>query len=396
MQHLHYPLPTAAELIRRAHKETGIDLVDHEAREPLEILVASINKESQLHRDGAIAMEAYLLRILSNRLRMKRDIEAHPEILDEHLQPPVIICGPPRTGTTKLHKMLAHSGDFNWLTFWQSLYPSLMTGERSESPNPRIEATDAYADWFRAYSPSARSGHEFATHEPEEELFIIEQSLISPVPTAWSVVDDYLGWFLEQDMQFRMQHLQKTLQYLQWQGYGSSDKPWILKYPMYFGSELELLKIFPGAKLLATHRLPRESVPSTQRMFEILHAPYTNHWNDIYDAAFRYSILIGNHMAVRSQIPENTMLDLYYEQIVRSSDAWIAQIYEMANLELSPMSMARIKGWLAHNPQHKKGRHQYSAEQYGTNALELDNMFADYMQLLYQLFPNEIERLKAS
>lgn len=66
------------------------------------------------------AMESRLLRLLCNRLRMLRDFRAYPEIDDETIVPPLILSGGARTGSTKLHKLLAATGDFNYMTFWQA------------------------------------------------------------------------------------------------------------------------------------------------------------------------------------------------------------------------------------------------------------------------------------
>ena len=109
------------DLMSRARELTGIDLIDEEAVEPITRLVNSINEEADLHEIGCAAKQKKLLRILSNRLRMQRDIANHPEILDQKINAPIFIHGMPRTGSTKSQKILSKSGDFNWLVLWMTL-----------------------------------------------------------------------------------------------------------------------------------------------------------------------------------------------------------------------------------------------------------------------------------
>ena len=90
------------QLLAKAREITGIDIVDDDVVEPLTAMVKSLNEESNLHAAGARAMESRLLRLLCNRLRMQRDFKAHPEIADQPVRAPIVICGMARTGSTKL------------------------------------------------------------------------------------------------------------------------------------------------------------------------------------------------------------------------------------------------------------------------------------------------------
>ncbi|MEJ2459066.1 MAG: hypothetical protein P8Y58_13385, partial [Novosphingobium sp.] len=120
---------TVDQLLAKARDITGIDIIDDDAVEPLTAMVKSLNEESKLHAAGARAMQHRLLRLLCNRLRMQRDFKAHPEIGQQVIQAPIVICGMGRTGSTKLQKLLANSGDVNWLPYWQVHNPSLISGD---------------------------------------------------------------------------------------------------------------------------------------------------------------------------------------------------------------------------------------------------------------------------
>jgi hypothetical protein len=96
----------------KARELSGVELEDPEVREPLQVLVDSLNHESRLSPNGKEAMEECLVHLLANRLRMERDFLQYPEIAHEKIIEPVFICGLPRSGTTKLQKLLSVTGDF--------------------------------------------------------------------------------------------------------------------------------------------------------------------------------------------------------------------------------------------------------------------------------------------
>ena len=125
---------SADEMMARAREITRIALIDEAAVEPLRILHAAYNTDACLHEQGAIAIEKKLLRLLCNRLRMQRDFARHPEITEVEIKNPTFVYGQLRSGTTKVQKLLAASGDFHYLPFWWTYNPSLLTGDRTESP----------------------------------------------------------------------------------------------------------------------------------------------------------------------------------------------------------------------------------------------------------------------
>ena len=69
--------------------------------EGLRALVDSINSEAELSAANEALVGIYLRRGLVSRLRMRRDVLRHPEILDEEIVAPVVISSLPRTGTTR-------------------------------------------------------------------------------------------------------------------------------------------------------------------------------------------------------------------------------------------------------------------------------------------------------
>ena len=70
-----------------------------------------------------------LLQLLKNRLLLTDLLNRHPEIDDIELQPPVVIAGLPRTGTTHLHNLLAPPSTFRTMPYWESVEPFPLPAE---------------------------------------------------------------------------------------------------------------------------------------------------------------------------------------------------------------------------------------------------------------------------
>ena len=376
-------LLSAESLMGEARKSTGIELYDNSVVEPLSILLHSLNTESNLHDAGRKGMHDKLVRILCVRLRMQRDFAGHPEIHDEIISAPIFICGMSRTGSTKTQKLMAASGDFNWLPYWQVIQSALISGDRAESPQARIDETEAFVRWFDEASPDTKFGHPMATHEPEEESFILEQSLKSPVLMGWAPMPSYLGWLMTQDMSAQFLHLRDTLKYLQWQGLASSDRPWLLKSPLYSGMEPLLLNAFPDARLIMTHRSPVETIPSGLRLLECFYKPFTDSSPDPLGYVSGQVFAINLHLDLR---PALDLLDIDFRDVIGNPAHLANRIWDWLGMPLSPQSLVNMEQWDTSNPQNKGGKHVYAHSDYGLSREGLNDTFDRYTQFLNATF----------
>ena len=378
---------TVDQFLAKAREITGIAIDDDDAVEPLTAMVKSLNEESNLHAAGARAMDARLLRLLCNRLRMQRDLAAHPEILDQPVRAPIVICGMARTGSTKLQKLLANSGDFNWLPYWQSHNPSLITGDRHESPQWRIDDADAWCKWFDDTSPETKYGHAQETHEPEEESYMLEQSLCTACFIGWSEIPGYLQWLYTHDIAAQFRYLKPLLQYLQWQGLQSAEKRWVLKCPLYFGMEPLLREVFPDVSFIMTHRHPTATMPSSVRLLECFHIPFTEPKVDAQALLGGLSMQIQQHLQVRAAHPDIRFLDVRFEDIIGNVPGVMRKVYDYCGMELRDASLQRTVAWNNANPMHKQGVHKYSLADYGFTEAMIEAAFAQYIELLASIKP---------
>ena len=187
-------IPSADELVDIARRRTGLDeLGDPRFRVALGELVRSINDEATVTVEGAPAATERLLRLLVNRLRFEADVARVPAIRDEPLRPPLIICGLPRVGSTKLHRLLAEGGDFQSLLFWQGFNPAPVPGSPGGDDDPRIAEAVRFLEWRSRLNPAADAAHHMAALEPEEDTYLLEYTLHTYWPTSYFNVPGFLA-----------------------------------------------------------------------------------------------------------------------------------------------------------------------------------------------------------
>lgn len=102
-------------LITEATAATGglTNFGDPTFRAGLDRLCSALTSEAALSPSGSAAMRTKVLSQLITRLRVEQWFDDVPEIAAEELSAPLVIVGLPRTGTTTLHRLLAHDASFH-------------------------------------------------------------------------------------------------------------------------------------------------------------------------------------------------------------------------------------------------------------------------------------------
>jgi hypothetical protein len=380
------PRRSVDELMAEARRVAGVDLVDDEVLEPLTVLHRALGKErAQLDAEGARAFEQKLLRLLTNRLRMKRDLRRHPEIAEQPIRGPLIVMGTARSGTTKLQKVLAASGDFNFLTFWQAFNWASVSGEPDEPTGQRIAEAEAYCRWFDERSPETKLGHSFEAHEPEEEGVLTEGSFVTPTFVGFAEIPGYGMWLGQQPPTIEYRFLRDAMQYLQWQGLARADRPWLLKSPSYTSCELEILRVFPDARFVMAHRSPLQTLPSMCTLVGHFRRAYGTSTPDAKVLFEHAASSIDAQHAIRRDQPDLPLLDVLFEAIVGDLPGVVERVYAHAGVELTEPARANMLRWDAENAMHKHGAFTYSLDDVGLDEGEICERMSDYLAFLDRL-----------
>jgi LPS sulfotransferase NodH len=380
---------SAPQLMAKSRALSGTDIIDSSIEEALTRLIQSLNIEAQLHEKGAIAWEKRLLRLLCNRLRMQRDFAAHPEINDQKIIGPLWLTGGPRTGSTKLHKMLAASGDFLYLKFWQGHELALRSGDRNEDPAPRINDADDYVRWIAENAPQGQLNHGYGTFEPEEESLILEHFICSTFPSVFAFIPSYLQWWGTQDFRKQVEFLKQGLQYLQWQFHDGDPRPWLLKCPIYHGLESVMAEVFPDVVFVTTNRHPTSSVASTANLVQGCQQACSDaDQSRVLGPAYLEGLAttMQQHFAVRDNHPDMKFLDIGYTELTQNAEQVVEKIYAHAGLPLSAKARHTMLDWEKESNRQKPGAPKYSSEDYALTNQMISDRFDFYIERFGRYF----------
>ncbi|MFW6050253.1 MAG: sulfotransferase family protein [Myxococcota bacterium] len=378
------PLEVEA-LMAEARRSAGLhDFGDESFREPLEVLVESIEREARLHPLGRRITRGRLVGVLRNRLRVHALLERHPEVRAETVRAPIVVAGVQRTGTTLLHRVLAAHPGLRALASWEALHPAPARRQLPFGPDPRL--LDAkLAEWgLRVLAPDFFAIHPVQATAPEEDVLLLDQSLLSTVPEATLRVPTYSRWLESRDPTPAYAYMKILLGLLQWQRHAAQPPGrWVLKTPHHLEWLDVLFAVFPDAVVVQTHRDPTVTLASFCSMIAHGRAVFS-------DAVDRHEIgrewsrkvrrMVERAMATRDRSGEDRFVDVRYRDLVADPMAQVRRIAERAHLPLTPEAEERMRRTLSGNPQHKHGVHRYRLEDYGLRRDEVERTFADYRE----------------
>lgn len=367
-------------LLAEASRATGglSDFGDDSFREPLRVLLESLNGEARLNKAGRFGRFQRMTQLLMQRLLLEDLVKRHPDILEEQIRQPIFILGLQRTGSTKLQKILATDPKWHTPLLWEALSPAPLPGEPVGDPSMRIAIAQQFADMIYTVAPEAWPGHPMIPCEVEEETFAVEMSFRWTVPATFANVPTYIKWVEAHTVVPTYRYLKLILQVLQWQK--GAERPWILKSPWHIGFLAAILEVFPDASIVQTHRDPLVAIASS---CALMYAGLRLSTDDPDKKEHGANVLtmmsreMNRHLAQRDAIRDPT-LDVQFERIRDDAVAVARQICAARNWELDAAAAARIRRWEADNPQHKHGRFVYSPEEFGLTRENVTNALRDY------------------
>jgi len=368
-----------ASLVASARRASGLHhFVDESFREPLRRLLFSLEEEAGLHPLGRMVLRQTLLRTLVNRRRLEELSDRHPEIAQLPVKAPIFIVGLQRTGTTLLHRLLTCEPALRPLLSWEALNPAPFP-RRPPSParDPRMRQAEMAERALRYLSPELFAIHPVEAHAPEEDVLLLDLSLVSPTADATLRVPRYSAWLRELDQTPAYRYFRRAIQLLLWQRGGR----YLGKTPHHLENLDVLLDVFPDAKIIQTHRDPLRVVGSFCSMI--------THSRGVFSAAVDPNEVgaqlgekavraVTDAMQVRDRVDPASFLDVAYTDLVSDPMKEIRRIYDFIGFELAPGTLAAMERWRGGNPQNKHGVHRYALEDFGLDRAELERRFEPY------------------
>lgn len=366
-------------LLDAARQRTGLsDFGAPEFREGLEILVRSVISMSPSAKlVGEVS--GLCVNALSNRLRVIDYATRHPEVRDEAIERPLFVLGMPRSGTTLASYLLDQDAGRRSLLQWESWdsVPPPTTATLRTDPRclARLEAMNreiaADPDRLRAHVEFPDGPTEcIRLHAQDFKALLYE----SPLP-----IPEYSRWIMQADLTSAYEYQRLVLQILQSQAPGV----WSLKMPSHALHIQWLLKVFPDARIVWTHRDPYQALNS---LFSMKSKRWQETTGDRHVEWLREHYVnqmaehVGRALRVRAELGPGRVYDLHYADLVEDPIASMRALYDWAGDDFTPDTEQAMRAWLTENPQGRFGVHRYTLDEFGLSVEDLEPHFRDYLE----------------
>jgi len=339
------------------------DFGDDRFRLCLDRLTASLESEANLTPIGRMIARQEILQSLINRLEINDWHRRHPEIGEERIIAPVIIIGMPRTGTTILHELMAVDPDNRVPMTWEADFPCPPPETATYQTDPRIARSQSLIDQSESLIPDFKKMHRMGAQLPQECVRITGTEFASMAHMITYRVPAYGNWLIH-DYQWSPAYRthRRTLQLLQWR---CPAQRWVLKTPAHLWCVADVIREYPDALFIQTHRDPLRVLASVASLGTTLRA--MSSWKpDLAEIALEWSDWNAEALAAsvdareKGMIAPERVVDVQFADFMRDSIASVRGMYEKLGLELTDRAERRMRDYLAANQSDKHGRHEYT------------------------------------
>ncbi|MSO18435.1 MAG: sulfotransferase [Acidimicrobiia bacterium] len=294
---------------------------------------------------GRLSLRNSCLRYASNRLLAHDLLRRHPEIHDIKIARPIIILGLPRTGTTHLLNVLSADAHLRSLPLWESYEPIPIAGESSSADgvDPRHQRCAKEWEQMQAVTPHVALMHPMDPDHVHEEIELMLPDF-SSYNLEWVARcpqwrDHYLSH--EQQPHYDYMHtMLKVLTFLR------PKNRWVLKSPQHFEQIGPLMKTFPDACVVMTHRDPVSVIQSAATMMTYAARMayrtidpewYIDYWTD------RIERLLTAAVRDVHLIPDRQRIDVQFDDFMADDRGTISRVFAFAGHSLDASAQAQIE-----------------------------------------------------
>ena len=366
------------QLIEEAHTLTGLQRFDSDSyREGLDVLVSDMNTVTY-SETGMARNKSSLVSYLAARLKTTDYLDKRPELLQRPIEKPTFVFGIPRTGTTLLSNLFACDPARRSPLTWEIDDPVPPATKAGLYTDPRALARLKQEQAMLAANPAMGKYYRSSAIYPNECVFFMAHDFKTLMLESRGKLPNYRDWLLSTDMTSAYQYHRRFLQLLQ------ADAPgaWNLKMPSHALWLETLLKVYPDARLIWTHRDPLTALGSFCSIISLSHMSFTGKVDTAWIAenctyqAYEHANRI---MDVRDKIGADQIIDVHYADLMTNPIAAMRKLYASLGDAFTPAVEAAMQKWLDENPQTKFGKHEYKLEQYGLNVDKLAAGFERYL-----------------
>ncbi len=362
------------DLLATAVAQTGLeDFGDDSFREGLEILVRSLHEEARLNSVGEALIYPRLVEHLVNRLQIEEWYRRHPETEDVPIVTPLIGLSLPRTGSTVLSFLLAQDPNIRYLRQWESSQPC-PPPSTVEGPDPRIPHAAGEIEQIgtKDHVPTDVNG-------PMECLDLMALDFKTQMYHAFARIPTYAEWVIEADLTSTYLYERRVLKLLQ---FGQPPKPWRLKTPAHMVWIEYLVRAFPDARFVMTHRDPTDVMLSVADVYADIGGTFTDDLDRRYIGRLnveQWSTGINRVMQFRDGGGDDRFYDIDFLAMREDPIGEVRGLYEWLGEPVTPEFESGMRRWWE-TAKREPSTHSDPAT-YGLDLEQVRPLFAEYVSI---------------
>jgi hypothetical protein len=367
---------TVDDLHASATKASGLtDFGPDDYTEALGVLLESYQRDAGLTELGSKMFRYFLRGALVARALSEMSWKTHPEYADTPIERPIFVTGLPRTGTTALHRLLAADPAHQALELWLTEFPQPRPPRETWDDNPVYRQVDAGLAQHRVENPEFMGLHYLSASDVEECWQLLRQTMKSISYESLAYLPTYSQWLRKQDWTNAYVRHRKNLQLI---GLGDRRR-WVLKNPSHLFALDELMRVYPDALIVQTHRAPATIIPSMCSL--ALHA--TRGWSEVFvgerigEAQLElWSRGLRQFTAARARYPQEQFIDIDFADLRADPIGTVETIYRTFGMELTePARRAMLALDEESRTGDRKPEHRYSLADFGLTEDQVDATF---------------------
>ncbi len=375
---------TRQAMMDRAAETTGLsDFGDDSFVEPLDRLLDSLHRDARLNVAGEFTADKQIDKVLKDRLWAQQWFAENPEILTRALPRPIAIVGPMRSGTTRMHRLLASDHRLSHLRAFETIspvpWPGFVPGDPSTDHRPQLARRIQRI--ARLANPRTLNIHPTGPYETEEELGLLVNSFWGMKHEAQWMVKSYGRWCEDADARPAYAQMARLLKLVGWSQQSSSLKPWILKTPQHMIDIKALLATFPDARMIFTHRDPLALVGSAASLAwnqTIIYSDQADARELGREWLRKTRLQIDRMRSARKLIPAERMIDIHYEDMERDWEGAMGRVYRVLGMDIEP-ALPAMRAYVKRSRLLKRHPHRYSLAEFKLTPEQVMDEMQDYV-----------------
>ena len=366
-------------ILAEAKRKTGLtDTGDERFLEPLARLLDQVTDHSRYTPLARGFIHGVVVRCVVHRLKIEQWFKDHPEADDIPIERPIFVLGFPRTGTTVLQNLLEQAPHRRALQFWETTSPIPWHDDLERDRKARIKRSDRDLFWAYRVVPEMAEVHEVKSETAEECWPLLSNTMAVVNFDICHGLEAYGEWLMGYDTEWAYAEYRRMLKMLLWR---IPAKQLVLKCPEHLWMLGPLLRVFPDACIVWTHREPFDCVASYSSMISLSRRTLQGRIEPPRigpHIAERFHVGVTRAMAARDALgDESRFFDVDFKELIGDRVGMVGRIED--HFDLPRTDPALLKGWLDEKRADSRGSHRYDAAMWGLDEPGINAMFADYM-----------------